>query len=116
MSEVESYIAAAPDDRRPMLEALRAACLEELAGFEESMEYGMASYSRGGEVEVALASQKQYVSLYVLRTDVVKAHRDRLAGLNVGKSCIRYRREEQIDIDVVRSMLRQTVGTTDPVC
>ncbi len=44
------------------------------------------------------------------------AHRDRLAGLSVGKGCIRYRRPEQMDLDVVRSILQMTAATTDPVC
>ena len=44
------------------------------------------------------------------------AHRDRLAGLSVGKGCIRYRRPEQLDLDVVRSILDMTATTTGPIC
>jgi hypothetical protein len=33
------------------------------------------------------------------------AHRDRLAGLSVGKGCVRYRRPDQLDETVVRSIL-----------
>jgi hypothetical protein len=44
------------------------------------------------------------------------AHRDRLTGLDVGKGCIRYRRTDQIDVDVVRSILAMTASTRGPIC
>ena len=114
--EVERYIEDAPERRRPALRALRAACLNELGDFQESIEHGMPSYSRAGEIEVAFASQKQYISLYVLRTDVIAAHRPQLDHLSVGKGAIRYRKPEDIDIGVVQSMLAQTANTTGPIC
>ncbi len=84
------------------------------------MKYGMPGNWRGpvteGEGEIGFATQKQYLSFYVVRTDVMAAHRDRLAGLSVGKGCIRYRRPEQMDLDVVRSILQMTAATADPVC
>lgn len=114
--EVERYIEDAPEQRRSALKALRAACLDELGGFEESMEYDMPSYSRAGEVEVAFASQTRYISLYVLRTDVIAAHRSQLEHLSVGKGAIRYPKAEDIDFAVVRSLLSQTASTTGPIC
>jgi hypothetical protein len=76
----------------------------------------MPGYERSGEVELGFANQKQYISLYVLRTDVMAAHRHQLDGLSVGKACIGYRRPEQIDMDVVRSILRTNAATTGPIC
>ena len=40
------------------------------------MEYGGPCYSRNGEVEVGFASQKNFIGLYLLRVDVINAHRD----------------------------------------
>jgi hypothetical protein len=99
-----------------MVTAIRDICIDELDGFEETMAYRMPSWSRDGEVEISVANQKQYVSLYVLRTDVLHAHRDGLADLDVGKSCIRYRRPDQLDLDVVRSLARATAATRGEVC
>jgi uncharacterized protein YdhG (YjbR/CyaY superfamily) len=114
--EIGRYIEDAPEERQSVLNALRASCLAELGGFQESMAYGMPSYSRAGEVEVAFASQKQYISLYILRTDVMAAHRAQLDDLSIGKGAIRYRKPEQVDLAVVRSMLLQTADSTGPVC
>lgn len=114
---VSEYLEDVPDGRRACLEQLRADCRELLAGFEESMAYGMACYRRpGGEIEVSFASQKQYISLHVLRTDVLDASRSRLTGQSVGKGCVRFRRPEQVDRELVRSMLVATATTSGPVC
>jgi uncharacterized protein YdhG (YjbR/CyaY superfamily) len=94
---VEEYLADVPEERRRALETLRTLCLEELVGYEEGMQYGMPSYSRDGSaVEVAFASQKDYISFYVMRERVIRANAQLLDGLSVGKGCIRFKRLEQI--------------------
>jgi uncharacterized protein YdhG (YjbR/CyaY superfamily) len=112
---VEEYLADVPEERRRVLETLRTLCLEELAGCEEGMQYGMPSYSRDGSaVEVAFASQKNYISLYVLES-VVKANAHLLDGLSVGKGCIRFKRPEQIDPTVVRPLLSGSAADSGPI-
>ena len=113
---IDEYIAAAPEERREALQLLHRLCREELTGFEEGMRYGMPGYLRGGRVEVGFASQKQYLALYILREAVMEAHAQRLAGLSHGKSCIRFRRAEQIDPETVRSLLGAVVADGGPPC
>jgi len=116
--DVTTYIAEAPTERQQALRRLRELCLAELIGFEESMDYGGPCYKRDGEVEVGFASQKHFIGLYILRTDVMNAHRVRLQGkgISAGKGAIRYSNPGRIDFDVVKSMLRGTVKSTGPVC
>ncbi len=114
---VEEYLAEVPEERRPALETLRELCLDELTGYEEGMQYGMPSYSRvGSAVEVAYASQKNYISLYILRERVVEANAHLLGGLPVGKGCIRFKRPEQVDPAVVRPLLSGSAADTRPIC
>jgi uncharacterized protein YdhG (YjbR/CyaY superfamily) len=113
---VTEYISESPADRRDALDLLRRLCSEELSGFDEAISHGMPSYLRAGEIEVAFASQKSYVSLYILRRAALDANADRLAGLSVGKGCIRFRRPEQIDPTVVRALLRATAADSGPIC
>jgi len=80
------------------------------------MSHGMPSYLRDDVLEVAFASQKSHISLYILRRAALEANAGRLAGLSVGKGCIRFRRPEQIDPDTVRALLRATVTDVGPVC
>lgn len=115
-ADVDTCVAEAPADRQEILRALRDACRDVLSDFEESMTYGMPTYLRDGVAEVGWASQKQYISLYILRTDVLNAHREHLSGLDVGKGCIRFRRPSQVDMDIVRSMLTATQATRASVC
>ena len=117
---VDAYLEQATGPRAEAVRTLRELCLAHLPGFTEGMNYGMPGYWRGpvaeGEGEIGFAAQKQYLSLYVVRTDVMAAHRGRLGGLSVGKGCIRYRRPEQMDLDVVRSILEMTASTEGPIC
>ena len=115
-NDIDSYIAQVPEERRAVLTEIRDACRMLLAGFAESMTHGMPTYSRDGIGEIAWASQKRYISLYVMRADVLDAHRARLAGLDVGKGCIRYRSPAAGDFAVVRSMLTAVAATRGPVC
>ena len=115
---VNDYLDEVPVERKQSIAKLRDLCLDLLGGFEESMIYGMPSYSRDGEVEVAFASQKNYISLYILRTDVMNVYRDSLdaKGVSLGKGCIRYSRSERIDFKLVEKMLNATQETTGEVC
>jgi uncharacterized protein YdhG (YjbR/CyaY superfamily) len=115
---VTAYIKEAPATRQAALKQLRDLCRTTLTGFKESMAYGGPCYSRNGEVEVGFASQKHYIGLYILRTDVMRAHRYMLniPGVTLGKGVIRYSTPEKIDFAVVEKMLRATVESTGQVC
>ncbi|MDQ3156666.1 MAG: DUF1801 domain-containing protein [Actinomycetota bacterium] len=111
-TEVDDYLAAAPSDRQPAMEALREACLQLLPGFSESFRYGLPSYGRDDDVEIAFANHEEYISFYVSHADIINAHQARLGGLSVDKDCIRYRHPDQIDMDVVRSILMMNALTS----
>ncbi len=113
---MDGYLALVPEARRAVLTEMRDACRSLLTGFEESMRHGMPAYSRDGIIEVGWASQQRYISLYVLRGDVLDAHRGQLGPLGVGKGCIRYRNPAAVDFAVVRSMLTAVAASRGPIC
>jgi len=113
---VTLYLQEVPSARLAALGKLREMCLAELPGYEESMVYGMPSYAKDGTVEVAFASQKNYISLYVLKEDVLNAHRHLLQGLNMGKGCIRYTKPEKIDFAVVEQLLIASYQSDSDIC
>lgn len=116
--DLNAYLDEVPLERREALEKLRALCLKHLPGFEEAMTYGMPGYARNGVVEVGFASQKHFIALYILRTDVMKSHREllQIKGVSLGKGCIRYSSAAKIDFKIVESMLKATRQSTGPVC
>lgn len=115
---VSAYIKQAPLARQEVLKRLRELCRTVLVGFRESMDYGGPCYSRNGVIEVGFASQKNFIGLYILRTDVMRSHRYLLnvPGITLGKGAIRYSKPEKIDFNVVEKMLRATQESTGPVC
>lgn len=114
--DVDGYLAEVPEERREALTRLRDLCRAELQGFTEEMAYGMPAYDREGFGGVAFASQKQYISFYLLRTDVRDAFADRLAGHDMGKGCLRFRKPEKIDFELIRDLLRATAAKPGKIC
>jgi len=115
---VTAYLKEVPAERKAALKKLRDLCRLTLTGFKESMTYGGPTYSRNGVVEVGFMSQKNFIALYILRTDVMKTHKEQLKvkGVSFGKGAIRYSKPERIDFNVVESMLRATQESTGEVC
>lgn len=115
---VDIYLEEVPTERQEALAKLRDLCRSALKGFDESMAYGMPSYSRDDEVEVAFASQKNYISLYILKQEVMETYKDKVAGkgISFGKGCIRYSKSEKIDFEIVEKMLVATEKSDAPIC
>jgi hypothetical protein len=64
---------------------------------------------------VAFASQKNYISLYVLKQPIVERHRSELPA-NTGKCCIRYSSPAKMNFAVIEQMLRETITDTSEPC
>jgi uncharacterized protein YdhG (YjbR/CyaY superfamily) len=111
---VDEYLETVPPERLAALSKLRRLCLQTLSGYEESMAYGGPAYSKGGIIEVGFVSQKHYISLYILKKEVVDKYRDRLK--DAGKGCIRYRRPDQIDFEIVKKLLEGTASSDAAIC
>lgn len=121
VESVDEYLASLPDDRREAIATVRQVILSNLPeGFEEVMQYGMISYvvplarhpdTYNGQplAAAALASQKQYMSVYLmsvyaddgLRASFEDAYRKTGKKLNMGKSCVRFRSLEQLPLELV---------------
>lgn len=121
LATVASYLAGLPADRRPAIAKVRDVVRQHLPpGFEEGIQYGMISWfvppERHGHsynaqplTIAALASQKSYMALYLtgLYADpaVAKwftaAYRAAGKKLDMGKSCIRFHRLDDLPLDVV---------------
>ena len=124
-SSPEEYIAEMPVDRRDAFKKLRATIKKNLPeGFEEVMSYGMigyvvphSRYPAGYHVNPALplgliniASQKNFIAVYhmgvyadpALLKWFTAAHAKASAKkLDMGKSCIRYKKPEDIPFDLI---------------
>jgi uncharacterized protein YdhG (YjbR/CyaY superfamily) len=113
---VDAYLAELPADRREQLTVLRGLCVEHLPAHDEVMRWGMPAYVRGDRADVAFASQARHIALYVMQQPAVAANAERLAGLDMGKGCLRLKPSAAIDVDLVRSLLVATAACDGDPC
>ncbi len=125
---VQEYIESLLPERREAISKVRGVILKNLpAGYEEGIQYGMigyyvplARYPRTYNNQplgiAALASQKSYMSLYLMsvygnkETERWFLERYRASGkkLDMGKSCVRFRRLEDLPLDLVGKVIART--------
>ena len=110
--EVTKYLEELSPERHAALTKLRSLIFEVVPDAVETLKYRMPTYEVRGHVLCAFASKKHYMSVH-LDTGVVRAHREELEGLSVGKSCVRFKRQEQLPWDTIRAMLVETVASWD---
>ncbi len=117
----DEYIASLPDDRREAVATVRDVINRNLPpGYEEGIAYGMIAWwipletfadtYNGQPLGLAgIASQKNYISLYLNTVYGDPAEeawfKERYAEsgkkLNMGKSCLRFRRLDEVPLDVI---------------
>jgi uncharacterized protein YdhG (YjbR/CyaY superfamily) len=75
--------------------------------------YRYAGGREGEAALIALASHKHHVSVYVCAADekgyVAEQYRRRLPKVSIGKSCIRFKRLEDVDLSILRQIIRHAV-------
>jgi uncharacterized protein YdhG (YjbR/CyaY superfamily) len=119
--DVFEYLSGLPDDRRQAIEAVRAVILDRLpGGYVEVMNWGMITYevplsvypdtyNRKPLMYAALASQKRHMAVYFtclyvfedLYKRIVDEWRSRGTRLDMGKSCIRFKKLEHLELDLI---------------
>lgn len=117
----EEYIAALPEDRKEVVSAVRDVVLANLPkGYEEGIQHGMIAWYVPLEIFpdtynaeplglAGLASQKNYLSLYLnsvygdteTETWFKKRYAASAKKLDMGKSCVRFKRLEDLALDVI---------------
>lgn len=125
---VSAYLAELPEERRAVIAPLRDLILRHLPpGYVESMNWGMICYevplerypdtSNGQPLGyAALAAQKNAYSLYLMSLCEGSAHEQTLrdafreAGkkLDFGKSCVRFKRLEDLPLEALAALIAST--------
>ena len=123
------YIASLPEERRSAIEALDKAIRKAAPKLKPHMTSGMLGYgpyrykySTGREGEsavIALASQKNHISVYICSTEggeyLAEKNKDRLGKVSVGRSCIRFKKLENVDLQALANVVRQAAAFPPPM-
>jgi len=125
---VDAYLKELPEERREIISKMRDLILENLPeGYVETMQYGMISYiipfdifpdtyNKQPLAYISLASQKNYISLYMNNIYSDPKLEEWFKGefeksgkkLDMGKSCIRFKKLEQLPLDVIGKAVAYT--------
>jgi Domain of unknown function (DU1801) len=124
------YLATLPPERREVLERIRTVILKNLdPDYEEGMQYGMIGYYVPHRIYPAgyhcdpkeplpfasLASQKNHMAIYLMciygSEEHAKWFRDAWLAtgrkLDMGKSCVRFKKLEDVALDVLGEAIRR---------
>lgn len=127
----QEYIDSLPEDRKSSVEKLRQVILNNLPeGFQEVMGYGMLGYVVPHQIYpdgyqcnpklplpfMNVASQKNFVSLYhmgiyanpdLLNWFSVEYSKRVNTKIDMGKSCIRFKKMDQIPFELIGELVRK---------
>jgi len=128
---VDEYIGKLPEDRQKVISDLRAVLQKNLSkDFKECLSYGMIGYVVPHEIYpdgyhcdpklplpfINLASQKNYVALYHMgvyaQPELLEWFQEEYKQraphkLDMGKSCIRFKKMDQIPLDLVGELAQK---------
>ena len=129
MSSVKEYVEGLPEDRQVVIKKLQALIKKNIPkGFEEQLSYGMIGYVVPHKIYpdgyhcdpklplpfLALASQKNFIALYHMGVYVkpelhdwfvAEYHKHCKSKLDMGKSCIRFKKMEDIPYDLISELV-----------
>ncbi len=127
-STVQEYLDELPPERRNVVSAVRQIVLENLPeGYVESINWGMISYEIPLErypdtynkqplSYIALAAQKNHYALYLMgvyqdpdqETWLKQGFERAGKRLDMGKSCLRFRRMDDLPPDIIAEVVAST--------
>lgn len=117
----EDYIAQIDEPRRSAIARLHGLILKTVPALKPAMQAGMIGYgtyhykyASGREGDwpiIALASQKNYISVYVCASIdgqyCAERRKSELPKASIGKSCIRFKKLEDVDLKVLMSIVKE---------
>lgn len=106
---VEEYLAGIPDDRRAVMEELRAVIKAAAPHATETIAYNMPAYRIDRRFLVSIEAYKSHYSLFPASEAVRKELGDQLGPFFSGKGTIRFPAGQPIPTDLVRRVVELRV-------
>lgn len=120
---IKEYIDSIEEPRKSQILELDSFIKKTVPELKPSFAYNMLGYGmfhyksksgrEGDWPVVSLASQKNYISLYVCSIKdgkyLVESSKDQLGNVSVGKSCIRLKKIEDVNLEELKKVLKEAV-------
>jgi hypothetical protein len=116
---VAEYLKAVPAERKELIDFLHAFIQKTVPKLKSHFAYNMIGYGsfpyKNYKKEailwpvISLANQKNYVSIYVCAVEngkyIAETHAKELGKVSVGKSCIRFKKLEDVHLPTLKKVL-----------
>lgn len=98
---IDAYIAAFPSDVQALLEQIRMIVQEVVPQAEETISYGMPTFTLHGHYLVYFAAYKKHIGLYPAPTGVAE-FQEALAHYGAGKGTLKFLLKQPMPFDLIR--------------
>jgi hypothetical protein len=120
----QEYIAKIDEPRKSEIQKLHDLIREYAPKLEPFMISGMIGYGKyhykypsgreGDWCTIALASQKNYISVYVCVMNgeqyLAERYKSELPKASIGKSCIRFKKTVDIDLEILKEIIKKSAS------
>lgn len=117
---VKQYLAAVPEERQDAINFMHKFIQEQAPELKSHFSYNMLGYGKFPYKNykkeiidwpiIALANQKNYISIYVCSLVdgqyLAEKFEDRLGKVSIGKSCIRFKKIEDLNLDALAEVIK----------
>ena len=110
--DVDTYLAAVPQDARTALEKLRALIRAAAPAATEVISYQMPAFRLQGRLLVAFAAFKNHCSLFP-GSSVMEAHKDELKGYDISKGTIRFPPGKPLPAALVKKLVKARIAENE---
>jgi len=122
----EQYISKLEEPRKTQIRKIHEFIKKTVPSLKAYIESGMIGYGsyhykyatgrEGDWCLIGLASQKNYISIYVCAAIdgqyIAERNKTKMPKASVGKSCIRFKKFEDIDFDVLKTVLEEALSAS----
>ena len=121
VDNVKDYLASVPANRKETIGFLHGFIQKAAPSLKPHFAYNMPGYGSFKYKNykkqiidwpiIALANQKNYISLYVCAVDngqyVAEKFKHKLGKVSVGRSCVRFKKLEDLNLDALREVIKK---------
>jgi len=106
--EVQRYLDAVPEKRKPLILKLHALILGLYPNAEVDLSCRMPTY-KAKYGWVALANQKHHVSLYTCGAHHLASFKEKYPGVKTGKGCINLKDTDPFPVAALKQVVRHAI-------
>lgn len=102
---IDAYIAAFPQDVQAILEQIRRTIREAAPDAQETISYGMPTFTLNGRYLIYFAAYKKHIGLYPAPLGVAEFH-EAVSWYGAGKGTMKFPLDQPMPLDLIRSVVR----------